>query len=36
MPTLLIYFCRIVDFGEDILNHSQVEEFQYGGFDLEL
>jgi len=28
--------CRIANFGEDILNHSRVEDFHYSGFDLEL
>ena len=33
------YFCRIANFDEDILNHAellQVQDFYYGGFDLEL
>jgi len=33
------YFCRIAKFGEDFLNHDEqlrFEDFQYGGFDLEL
>jgi len=30
------YFCRIAKFGEDVVNHCRVEDFQYGVFDLEL
>jgi len=34
------YICRTAKYGEDILHHGQAilrwEDFQYGGFDIEL